>query len=153
MEAHVTQTSNRILDTVGNWVAPERRKALEDSLVGVLLQAVKLSQTLRCQRACWSVRHPGDAVHPRLQPETPGSRDTLIFFDVATMNDKHGDDNSDEEGAPAQYRKVVDIFITPGLFKSGNSDGEQFDIETCVERSEVKCRTPSVGAGRPGMSM
>lgn len=143
-KACVTDCSNRIMGVVGNWVATENRRTLEDSLLPVLLQAVKLSQTLRCQRAYWSVRHPGDAIRQGPQSELP---DGLVFLDKATMDDKHGDEDSDEEAAHAQYSKTVEIFITPGLFKSGNSDGEQFDIETCIERSEVKCRPLSIGLG------
>lgn len=144
MEACVTDCSNRIMGVVGNWVATENRRTLEDTLLPVLLQAVKLSQTLRCQRAYWSVRHPGDAIRQGPQSGLP---DGLVFLDKATMDDKHGDEDSDEEAAHAQYSKTVEIFITPGLFKSGNSDGEQFDIETCIERSEVKCRPLSIGLG------
>lgn len=148
-EACVTECSNRIMGVVGNWVATENRRMLEETLLPMLLQAVKLSQTLRCQRAYWSVRHPGDAIRQRPQSGLP---DDLVFFDEATMDDKHGDEDSDEEGAHAQYRKTVEIFITPGLFKSGNSDGEQFDIETCVERSEVRCRPLSIGLGRSALN-
>ena len=128
---------------VGNWVAPEKREALEDTLSTVLLQATKLSQTLRCQRACWSVRHLGDAIQRR-QSRRPHE---LVLFDEATMDDKHGDEDSDEEDG--QSEKIVEIFITPCLFKSDNTDGERFDVETCIERSEVKCRTPSIEPGRP----
>ena len=148
MEAHVTECSDRVMSVVGNWVATENRKELEDSLLAVLFQAVKLSQTLRCQRAHWSVRHSGDAIHQRPQSGPP---EELVFFDETTMDDTHGDDDSDGGGAQPQYSKIVEIFITPGLFKSGNSDGEQFDIETCVERSEVKCRKLSIAAARQAL--
>ena len=137
MEKYVTQCSDRIMRVVGNWVAPEDRKALEEDLLTALLQAVKLSQTLRCQRAYWSVRHLGDTIHPGPQSGPPNG---LVFFNEALMDDKYGEGDSDEEGANAPFSKIVEVFVTPGLFKSGNSDGERFDIETCVERSEVKCR-------------
>lgn len=130
------------MGVIGNLVAPEKRGALEDTLSTVLLQATKLSQALRCQRACWSIRHLGDAIHQRRQSGRP---DEFILFDEATMDDKHGDEDSDEEDG--QSEKIVEIFITPCLFKSGNSDGERFDVETCFERSEVKCRAPSIGPG------
>ena len=137
MEIYVTQCSDRIIGVVGNWVGADDRKALEEDLLTVLLQAVKLSQTLRCQRAYWSVRHLGDTIHPGPQSGPPNG---LIFFNEASMDDKYGEGDSDEEGANAPFSKIVEVFVTPGLFKSGNSDGERFDIETCVERSEVKCR-------------
>ena len=123
---------------VGEWVATEDSKTLEEGLLEVLLQAVKFSQNLRCQRAYWSVRHLKDVVQQMPQSGLP---DNLVFFDKATMDDTHGDEDYDEEGgAYTQARKVVEIFITPGLFKSGDPDGELFEIETCIERSEVKCR-------------
>lgn len=137
MEKYVTQCSNRIMDVVATWIATENRKSLEETLLTVLHQAVKLSQTLRCQRAYWSVRHLGDNIYPGPQSGPPNG---LVFFNEASMDDKYGEEDSDEEGANAPYRKIVEIFVTPGLFKSGNSDGERFDIETCIERSEVKCR-------------
>ena len=137
MEKHVTHCSNRIMAVVGNWVATENRKALEEDLLTALLQAVKLSQTLRCQRAYWSVRHLGDTIYPGPQSGPPNG---LVFFNEASMDDKYGEGDSDEEGANEPFSKIVEVFVTPGLFKSGNSDGERFDIETCVERSEVKCR-------------
>ena len=51
MEDHVTNCKNQIMHVVGEWVATEKRRTLEDGLTEILLQAVKLSQTLRCQRA------------------------------------------------------------------------------------------------------
>ena len=137
MEKHVTQCCNRIMGVIAAWIATENRKALEETLLTVLLQAVKLSQTLRCQRAYWSVRHLGDSIHPGPQSGPPNG---LVFFNEASMDDKYGEEDSDEEGANAPYSKIVEIFVTPGLYKSGNSDGERFDIETCIGRSEVKCR-------------
>ena len=77
-----------------------------------------------------------------------GPPDNLVFWDKATMDDIHGDEDGDEEDAHIQERKIVEIFITPGLFKSGNSDGELFDVEMCVERSEVRCRAVQETAAR-----
>lgn len=125
-----------------NKVAP--RQIEDHTLSTVLLQATKLSQTLRCQRACWSVRHLGDAIHQRRKSRRPHE---LVVLDEATMDDKHGDEDSDEDDG--QSEKIVEIFITPCLFKSGNTDSERFDVETCIEHSEIKCRTPSIGPGHP----
>ena len=146
MKAHVTDCSSRIMSIVGDWVADENLKVLEDKLLPILFQAVKLSQTLRCQRACWSVRHLGDAV---LQSHQTASSDRVVFFDESTMVDNIGNDSSDEEGSQRQYRKIVEVVVTPGLFKRGNTDGELFDVETCIQRSEVKCRELHTGARIP----
>ena len=97
----------------------------------ILLCAVSLSKTLRCQRACWSVRH----VHG------PSAKDiTAVFFDEAVMDDKHGDENSDGQEIPTVDGKLVEIVVSPALFKRGNTDGERFEFESCLQRSEVKCR-------------
>lgn len=52
----------------------------------------------------------------------------------------YGDEDSDEEDSRIRNGKTVEVFVTPSLFKSGRSDGERFDVESCVQRSEVKCR-------------
>lgn len=140
VEGYVTQCRNRIMDVVSKLVATTNRRALEDSLLKVLIQAVALSQTLRCQRAYWSVRHPS-AMRQGAQSELP---DDWVFFDQATMDDGHDDEDTDAEGTQIQYEKVVEIFVTPSLFKRGNSDGERFDVETCIERSEVICHSLSL---------
>ena len=145
VEGYVTQCRNWIMDVVGELVAAKNRRALEDGLLAVLKQAVRLSRTLRCQRAYWSVRHPG-AMGQRAQSGLPSD---LVLFDEATMDDVDGNEDSDAEGTRIQYGKIIEIFVTPSLFKSGNSDGERFDVEACIERSEVKCRTLSTRHGRP----
>ena len=147
MEARVTECVRRIMSLVGHWVAAEDFKALEEDLEVILFQAVKFSQTLRCQRACWSVRHLGSATHGS---SNTGYADGPVFFDGGTMNDKHGDEDSDGENVQTSYRKIVEIVVSPGLFKRGNTDGERFDIESCVEPSEVKCKRPSIGFDHAG---
>ena len=125
------------MNIIGMWVTEKDRREVEDSLCAVILKAITLSQNLRCQRAHWSVRHPGD-INQRVQSELS---DDLVFFDPATMEDRYGEEDSDEEDSQVRNGKLVEIFVTPGLFKSGNSDGERFDVEYCSQRSEVKCCT------------
>ncbi|MCJ1428893.1 hypothetical protein MMC29_006804 [Sticta canariensis] len=139
MEDHVSHCSHRIMSLIGPWVDLDTRQKLEEDLSGILLQAVRLSQTLRCQRASWSVRH---IVDPTTQdPRLTTSDRRAVFFDEAVMDDKHGDDDSDTDtDAPmARYRKIVEIVVSPALFKRGNSDGERFEDESCAEPAEVKC--------------
>ena len=125
------------MTVISMWVTKEDKRKVEDFLWEVIVKAVTLSQNLRCQRAHWSVRHPGD-INQRVQSELS---DGLVFFDQATMEDRYGDEDSDKEDSQVRNGKLVEIFVTPSLFKSGNSDGEQYDVESCVQRSEVKCRT------------
>ena len=148
VEEYVIQCRDRIMDVVGEFVATKNRKALDDDLLAVLKQALRLSQTLRCQRAYWSVRHRG-VIGQRAQSGLPSD---LTFFDEATMDDSDGNEDGDAEGAQIQYGKIVKIFVTPSLFKSGNSDGERYDVETCFERSDVKCCTRPTMSGLPVFS-
>lgn len=135
------------MSLVDYWVAAEEFKALEDELEGILFQAVRLSQTLRCQRACWSVRYLGSGAHASSKP---GLANGSVFFDGDSMHDIHGDEDSDGEDVRTHYRKIVEIVVSPGLFKRGNTDGERFDVESCIEPSEVKCKRPPIGVGHAG---
>ena len=125
------------MSLVANWVAAEDQGELEDGLRKILLDAVKLSQTLRCQRALWSIRQPGPFIDGNINA---GRADSLFYFDEVAMDDKHGDEDSDGRSIPTSSRKIVEIIISPSLWKRGNTDGERYDVEFCVERSEVKCR-------------
>ena len=139
MEGHVSDCGHRIMSLIGPWVDQKTRQKLEEELLGILFQAVRLSQTLRCQRASWSVRH---VVDPSTQdPGLTTSASPPLFFDEAVMDDKHGDDDSDIDADDPmdRSRKIVEVVVSPALFKRGNTDGERFEIESCVEPAEVKC--------------
>lgn len=129
MEGRITECSQRILTVVRPLAPQDKMARLEEDLEGILLQAVKLSQTLRCQRASWSIRHP-------MSPQA-ASHGSPVLLDPSVMEDKHGDDDSDGDEARPQYRRIVEIIMTPALFKRGNTDGEQFDVEACVQRAQV----------------
>ena len=142
-EGHVSSCGRRIMALVGPWVDLDTRKKLEGDLEAILLQAVQLSQVLRYQRASWSVRHVVDA---KPHDSMSATSDTPVFFNEAIMDDKHGDDDSDDDVSSHRYRKIVEIVVSPGLFKRGDTDGERFDFEACVERAEVRCYSPAIGA-------
>ena len=133
-EVGMTACSRRIMSLVANWVASEDQGMLEDGLQRILSDAVKLSQTLRCQRALWSIRQPGSVA---------GRTGSWLYFDEGTMDDGQGDEDSEGRSIPISSRKIVEIIISPSLWKCGNTDGERYDIESCVERSEVKCERNS----------
>lgn len=136
MEGYVSECSRQIMDLIGPWVGLDKRQKLEEELLGILLQAVKLSQILRCQRASWSVRHVIGA-----NSQDPGltAPDMPTFFDEVVMDDKHGDDDSEDDSSTPRGQKIVEIVVSPGLFKRGNTDGERFEFESCVEQAEVRC--------------
>ena len=136
MEGRVTECSQKILAVVRPLAPKDKRAQLEEDLEAILLQAVQLSQTLRCQRASWSIRHP--------VPPQAASRGLPVLLNPLVMEDKHGDDDSDSDEKSPQYQRVVQIIMSPALFKRGNTDGEQFDVEACVQRAEVVSLPPAV---------
>lgn len=143
MEGRVNECRQRILAVVRPLSPRDRRAQLEEDLDAILLQAVKLSQTLRCQRASWSIRHP--------LPAQAALRGSPVFLNPSVMEDKNKDDDSDNDEAPRQYRKIVKIVMSPALFKRGNTDGEQFDVEACVQRAEVVCILPPIPTKAHGL--
>ncbi|KAL8706629.1 MAG: hypothetical protein Q9225_007930 [Loekoesia sp. 1 TL-2023] len=133
-EAHIRNCMAQIFAAVVPF-APERRRAqLEHDLFGILHQAVELSQMLRCQRACWSVRH--------VVPPPSSSFDIPLLLNEFTMEDIDGDMAGGDDLA-STAKKTVSIVVSPALFKRGNTDGEQFDVETCVVKAEVNARPPA----------
>ncbi len=128
------------MSLVANWVAAEDQGKLEDGLRMILSDAVKLSQTLRCQRAFWSIRQAGSVVNRTLNAGRTGS---WLYFDEGSMDDKYGDEDRDGSSIPRSSRKTVEIIVSPSLWKCGNTDGERYDVEFCAERSEVKCKRSS----------
>ena len=58
------------------------------------------------------------------------------------MEDDGGEgDDRDDHGRPPM--KVVEIVVSPALFKRGNTDGEQYDVETCIDRAKVRSLLPT----------
>ncbi|KAL8953268.1 MAG: hypothetical protein Q9222_000873 [Ikaeria aurantiellina] len=129
METHVTKCCDYVMGLVGAWVGTRDRKSLEEDLLAILFNAVSLSKTIRCQRAQWSVRQVG-SLSASIDP---------ILFDGQIMEDKHGGEDSDGEDIPTADGRRVEILVSPALFKRGNTDGERFEFESCIERAEVKC--------------
>ena len=129
------------MSLVAKWVAAEDQGKLEDALRKILSDAVKISQTLRCQRALWSIRQAGLFVNRTFNAERA---DSLLYFDERTMDDKHDDEDSDGRSISTSSRKIVEIIVSPSLWKCGNTDGERYDFDFCAERSEVKCKRSSV---------
>ena len=132
MEGHVTDCAKDIMSLIGPWMSEDDCKALEmeKGLHAILLSAVGLSKTIRCQRASWSVRHIDGA----------SARDCQLLYDEAVMNDEgHREDDRKGEEISTSGPKLVEVVATPGLFKRGNSDGELFELESCMYKSEVKC--------------
>ncbi|KAL8838119.1 MAG: hypothetical protein Q9170_002260 [Blastenia crenularia] len=111
MESYVTRCCEHIMGLVGQWVGQRDRNILEEDLLAILFSAVG---------------------------SLASSRDPVLF-DREIMEDKHGEEDSDGEDVPTADGKRVEILISPALFKRGNTDGERFEFESCIERAEVKC--------------
>ena len=138
VQKYIESCGRYILAPIAGWTMETNRQKLEDELLGILSGTLKLSQKLRCQRACWSVRHLVTGPRVPLSTKQP---EQLMMLDARAMRDINGDEYDDVAGrGRAIVRRVVEIIISPGLFKRGNTDGQGFDTETCMERSEVKCR-------------
>ena len=56
------------------------------------------------------------------------------------MDDIYGDGDSNGGNSLTSSRKLVEIVISPRLWKRENANGERYDSEFCVERSEVMCK-------------
>ena len=69
--------------------------------------------------------------------------DSPLYFDEGSIEDKYGDEDSDRRSIPISSPKIVGLVIPLSLWKCGNTDGERYDVEFCVERSWVKCRRTS----------
>lgn len=130
LERHIGDCLAQISNVVEPLAPKDREEQLTNDLFGILKQAVALSQTLRCQRAAWSVRH----IVPPGQSLTPGP----VFFKDRIMEDMDGGSYDSEDGESQPRPKIVDVVVSPALFKRGNTDGERFDVETCIEKAQVK---------------
>lgn len=93
----------------------------------IYTSAVYIAQSLRRQRALWSIRFA-------TRPELPGGIGTgPLRFDPASMKDER-----DDETDTAELRKCqVEIMVTPALFKRGNMNGELFDKEEAMRAAIV----------------
>ena len=125
------------MSLVANWVATEDQRKLEDRLRMILSEAVELSRLLRRQRAFWSIRQAGSVVN---RTWNAGCADNLLYFDEGTMDDIDDDEDSNGGNSLTSSRKIVEVIISPSLWKHGNTDGERYDSEFCVDRSEVMCK-------------
>ncbi|RSL54236.1 hypothetical protein CEP54_009997 [Fusarium duplospermum] len=101
----------------------------------IFVPAVELSQVLRRQRAHWYLRFPHmTAANVPLGDEYVEA----CSFQPDQMTDVDSPEDEDEPGQN-HYLKAVDIIILPGLYKCGNNDGEQYEIESVVEKAQVSC--------------
>lgn len=102
----------------------------------VFVPAVELSQVLRRQRADWYSRFP------HIEATTVPLGDEYIQaypFQPDQMTDVDSLEEDEDEPRQNHRFKAVDIIILPGLYKCGNNDGEQYEINSMVEKAQVSC--------------
>ncbi|KAK7739031.1 hypothetical protein SLS53_005929 [Cytospora paraplurivora] len=103
----------------------DRRAQLQDSLVPILTRALELACLLHRQKASWSLRFPGIREHPvNYTISTSFSEKTMV----------------DISGSDVSTLQTVEILVAPGLFKTGNTDGQLYaEGESVVRKAEVWC--------------
>ncbi|KAF4419187.1 hypothetical protein FACUT_11542 [Fusarium acutatum] len=99
-------------------------------LEGVFIEAIKLSQMMRRQRAYWYLSFP----------ETEQRSDSQLVFRGEEMAEDGHDDGEDDEGQREDYERDIDMVILPGLHKKGNHDGLHYDVEHVAIKAEVLCK-------------
>jgi hypothetical protein len=126
-QAFIRPRAVEVMDVIWPWAIPETEAELVDSLCEIFAEAVRLSQFLRRQRACWTVRFPATPLVPESTAKDP--QRTSLVFDPESMIFKD-DYFDDDEIDPEQLRGAkIELVITPALYKRGNVDGENFDVE------------------------
>lgn len=118
-----------IMDLMAPWGDPKAISENYDALVAIFVDATKLAQFLRRQRACWSVRFP----------TTPGGTSDPAYnslrFDSSCMKDDTLDEEDEHRLQGRQH--YVELVVTPGLGKRGDEHGEHFESENCVSKASV----------------
>jgi hypothetical protein len=152
--AEVQSLTDKTMNLFGPWVPSDRHEEMRMGLENIFETAVRFSQLLRRQRACWSVCFPHSRMVANIvagqnqcaMNERTSSRAHIdaCWYDPLTMEDTDEDGMEHEEDAfhhsrPVNVAKQVQLLITPALFKRGNADGEKYDIQACLVKSIVKC--------------
>ena len=135
MQAFIQSQTDRIMDKVGLFAAPESHQEISQGLSQILLSAVQFSQLLRRQRACWQVL--GAIMGTQSEKKNPDDLSHFAPFDRRCMKD---DDEMDDDEDTQMEQKQVELFVAPGLFKRGNADGEGYDTQSCLVPILVLCR-------------
>ncbi|KAL2060459.1 hypothetical protein VTL71DRAFT_9490 [Oculimacula yallundae] len=131
---------SEVMETARVWCSgPQDQQKMAAELLNIFSEAVHFVRLLRTQRAQWSLRFPKPYSKPPSSPlprDHPNYFDSMpqsrVMFDHSTMKSiaPHDDDERTDN-------KFVQIFITPALFKRGDSDGEKFDVFSCIDTSII----------------
>ena len=112
------------MDVVRPWCnADTARKAFEE-LQNIFLDAIRMAQVLRRQRACWSIRFP-----------VSGSG--FLLFDSSSMRDSSRVDYDELQYQVNPKSQYVGLVISPALWKRGDEHGEHFEVDNVVSKAVV----------------
>lgn len=141
MNKHLYDVCQPLLDALQPWTSPDSRPEVAEQLHRILRDAVKFSQVLRRQRASWSIRNLSATAARRdaaAEGGGGGGDGGRCKFVAGVMRDVDDEGySSDEQGGFGV--RYVSMLIEPGLFKRGNADGENFEIESCMSAALVLC--------------
>ena len=136
VEAYLDRCAQLIIDPIRTWVQPGGEHDMKAKLIPIMKRAVEVSRLLRCQRACWSIRH---LAMPKQNMDSPSRGPDFVLFDESTMEDMDAGETHGKLHGQELHQRQVQIVVCPALYKRGNHNGERYDVEACMERSQVRC--------------
>lgn len=123
-QAEIQRRCDNITSVIKPWCQAELDyQQVRQELFDIFDEGVRLSQLLRQQRAYWTIRFPQVI---RTNVLAPGG---VLPFERTWMEDEFFEDT--------ESQAMVDIVVTPAVFKQGNADGERFEVETCLKKATV----------------
>lgn len=122
---------NQILEVLNDFVLDDARESVAQGLQKIFESAVQLACFLRKQRVAWVVIGP--AYHRRMAPGSEQVRYPLTRFNSQGMSELDPGDEEDEQ----KREQYVKLFVSSGLLKRGNIDGDDYDKYDCVVKMVV----------------
>jgi hypothetical protein len=147
-QEQVNEIKEQIWALVGAWLPKSAQATSLAGLDEVISSAIALSCIIRQQRAYWTVAFPesspASSVVSQVTSKTPSQGKSPILFDPETMRDgKDGEEELDGNCQRSLENHVVELMISPALFKRGDASGNKYDEESCFMPAEVRCQLPS----------
>jgi hypothetical protein len=130
---------------------PDKLESIDTELTKIIRKAVEVSRLLRYQRPCWSIHYP--APSRGLSGRQLMDSETMIEHEFINEEDSGADGNRSSlssERHSGKIDKVLELFVSPALFKTGNIDGELWEAgPSCLCKAVVTCKEldPSEASG------
>ncbi|KAH0368177.1 hypothetical protein KCU65_g4235, partial [Aureobasidium melanogenum] len=127
VQAEIHKICDSITTLINPWCQADLdHQQVHQELFDIFDEGVRISQLLRQQRAYWTIRFPQVI---RTNVSAPGG---VLPFDRAWMEDECFEDTMSQG--------MVDIVVTPAVFKKGNADGES--LSNTYGHSQLKTGHP-----------